>query len=536
MMEQQPGAFMSYTRVDDQNDGGWLTRFRESLSGTVAFYTGEPFPIFQDIEGVVPGQQGAERSAGGLQSAMFLIPIITPSFFESAHCREELCLFLQREEELGRSDLILPVYYIECPVLEDPDRRAGDELAQILFARRCSDWRDLRLLSFRAKQVRAALDELAMQVRDALKRPPPGPLSELTAPLLERAINAPPSDIDTELSEESPLEAPEGPLHPDSPLYIERRGDRLARDIAIRQGVTFTIKGARQVGKSSLLNRAVAAARAANKHVAWIDFQRFDAAARTNADTFFRQFCARVAGELGLDSRFDVHWDAELENVARCTRSMQHAILGELDSPVVLALDQADSLLDSPFRTDFFGMIRSWHDSRATGPIWRQLDLVLVTSTEPDQLVTDANRSPFSVGEVIELVDFTLEQVAELNQRHGAPLSRGEVRHLMMLLNGQPYLVRRALYLVSSRRMTAGELLEQATLDDGPFEEHLQHHLQCLRGHAGLAEELRHIIRQRAASDMRLCEQLLSVGLVRREGQAVVPRCRLYVDYLEKRI
>jgi WD40 repeat protein len=40
---------MSYTRFDDQHDGGHLTSLRESLSSAVQAATGEPFPIFQDI-------------------------------------------------------------------------------------------------------------------------------------------------------------------------------------------------------------------------------------------------------------------------------------------------------------------------------------------------------------------------------------------------------------------------------------------------------------------------------------------------------
>lgn len=121
---------------------------------------------------------------------------------------------------------------------------------------------------------------------------------------------------------------------------------------------------------------------------------------------------------------------------------MQH-ILQQLGGPLVLAMDEVDTIPGSSFRPDFFEMIRSWHNSRTTAPSWKQLGLVLVTSTEPYQLVADLNQSPFSVGKVIELIDFTLEQVKDLNQRHGAPLSPTEARHLMDLLNGHPYLVRR---------------------------------------------------------------------------------------------
>ena len=45
------------------------------------------------------------------------------------------------------------------------------------------------------------------------------------------------------------------------------------------------------------------------------------------------------------------------------------------------------------------------------------------------------------------LADFTREQVEDLNWRHGRPLQTGlELDHILDLLHGHPYLVRKALY------------------------------------------------------------------------------------------
>ncbi len=195
-----------------------------------------------------------------------------------------------------------------------------------------------------------------------------------------------------------------------------RKEDAPALETIARQGVTITIKGPRQMGKSSLLIRTAAAATAAGKRVAFLDFQLFDRAALANADRFFRQFCAWLADTLELDDRGDEYWSAPLGNSQRCTRYVGRYILKELDSPLVLAMDEVESIFDTDFRSDFFGMLRSWHNSRATTPIWKRLDLALVTSTEPYQLIENLNQSPFNVGQVVELVDFSAEQVADLNR------------------------------------------------------------------------------------------------------------------------
>jgi hypothetical protein len=68
------------------------------------------------------------------------------------------------------------------------------------------------------------------------------------------------------------IEMPEGTMDPQSFFYVERGTDRVALETIQRQGVTITIKGPRQMGKSSLLLRVQEAARQAGKRVAFSTF------------------------------------------------------------------------------------------------------------------------------------------------------------------------------------------------------------------------------------------------------------------------
>lgn len=166
-MSQTPLAFMSYVNDDDKYANGKITKFREHLSRAVKAHRGKPFEIFQDKNDIKWGQPWQERINDALDATIFLIPIITPSFFNSKACREELERFLEREKELGRNDLILPVHYIECPVLKD---NANDTLAEIIEAHQYTDWRDLRDDSFTTRKVRKALAKLAQQIVAALEQ------------------------------------------------------------------------------------------------------------------------------------------------------------------------------------------------------------------------------------------------------------------------------------------------------------------------------------------------------------------------------
>jgi hypothetical protein len=330
------------------------------------------------------------------------------------------------------------------------------------------------------------------------------------------------------------VETPEGPIDTDSPFYLVRKSDAVALAAIAKQGVTITIKGPEQIGKSSLLSRIRNAAVKAGKRVAFLDFQLFDRAALEDADLFFPQFCACLTDELGMEDRLAEHWKTALGNLQRCTRYMSH-ILKQLDSSLVLAMDEVEHIFDAEFHSDFFGMLRSWHNNRRADSEWKRLDLALVTSSEPYQFI-NATQSPFNVGEVIQLDDFTEEQVAILNRLHHSPLQNSEQARLMQLLRGHPYLVRRALYLIASQQLSVVDLFARAATDDGPFGDHLRYHLFQLHKRNDLIPSFRQIIDYKTCGDDQVFRRLHGAGLVRREGRSVLPRCQLYADYFRERL
>ncbi|MDJ0708140.1 MAG: AAA-like domain-containing protein [Leptolyngbyaceae cyanobacterium MO_188.B28] len=335
-----------------------------------------------------------------------------------------------------------------------------------------------------------------------------------------------------------PLELPEGTMDPGSKYYVERASDAIALETIRQQGVTITIKGPRQMGKSSLLIRTMAAARELKKRVVFLDFQFFDKAALLDADRFYRQFCQWLSLKLRLPDQTEQWWRlyGSMGNPLVCTFYLQDYLLAELNGPVLLAMDEVESMFGAAFRTDFFGMLRGWHNSRATEPIWKQLDLALVTSTEPYQLIEDLNQSPFNVGQVVELADFTLEQVTDLNQRHGSPLSTDQLYELMGLLHGHPYLVRRALYLTASGRLSVAGLFQRRLEERGAFGDHLRYHLSRVYDHKKLVKGLLQVFDSQTCPDERVFFRLRGAGLIRREGQRVVPRCRLYEAYFQEHL
>src|SRR6185437_475056 len=168
-MAGEPSAFMSYVRNDDDHEGGRITNFRERLEGEVRMQTGKAFPIFQDRNDIAWGQQWKSAVTDALLSVRFLIPILTPSFFESDACRFELETFLQRENMLGVPRLILPVYYVPCDKLEQDYPKNRDSLADLLRERNWIDWREFRFQSLTSPEVAATLARLARTIKTSIR-------------------------------------------------------------------------------------------------------------------------------------------------------------------------------------------------------------------------------------------------------------------------------------------------------------------------------------------------------------------------------
>jgi parallel beta-helix repeat protein len=162
-----PAAFMSYVRFDDAHDDGQLSAFRERLAAEVRVQTGREFPIFQDRNDIAWGQNWRQRIEETLDEVTLLLVIVTPGLFQSSACREEVARFREREQKLGRTDLILPVYYVSAREMDDPNVRRADDLANLLWSRQYADWRELRFEPLTSPVVRKQIAALASRMRDA---------------------------------------------------------------------------------------------------------------------------------------------------------------------------------------------------------------------------------------------------------------------------------------------------------------------------------------------------------------------------------
>jgi hypothetical protein len=338
----------------------------------------------------------------------------------------------------------------------------------------------------------------------------------------------------------APLPVPGGTLDVDDPWYLPRATDATALAHIRQPGQTLTIKGPRQMGKSSLLMRTVKEGIASGKSVALLDFQLVDEDSKSRADVFFRRFASWVAEQLNLPDSVDKFWNPGYASPQNCTRYMEQHVLEPINGPCVIAIDETDAIFQTTFSQDFFSMLRSWHNKRAD-PIrrsWKKLDIILSTSTEPQFFIDRAHESPFNVGVTLRVQDFEPDQVAHLNAIHPRPMGAPDVERLYRLVRGHPYLTRKALYMAAGSTATCSvdELFAQAQDDAGPFGDHLRDYLLRLQRKQDLIPLLRQVVDGRTLSDELAIYRLQALGLVRREGHKVTPRCDLYGAYFRERL
>ena len=173
-MPPEPIAFLSYANADDEHDGHSITAFRKALESALRIHTGQNLTIFQDRD-LAWGEAWRDRIDGSLDTVAVLIPILTPGFFASKECRREVERFLERERQIGRRDLVLPVYWVETPEVDDRTKRAADSQASELASRQRADWRDIRFDPLTSPESRREIARLAARIRDTIRGGPPGP-------------------------------------------------------------------------------------------------------------------------------------------------------------------------------------------------------------------------------------------------------------------------------------------------------------------------------------------------------------------------
>jgi hypothetical protein len=332
-----------------------------------------------------------------------------------------------------------------------------------------------------------------------------------------------------------PLAFPEGPVSLDSPFYVERPPiEEQCYSEIVKPGSLIRIRASNRKGKTSLKNRILAHSETLGYRLVRLNCEQADQGILSNLNQFLRWFCANISRQLGLETRLRDYWDEEFGSKVSCTIYFQCHILEQIDTPLILALDEVNRLFDYPeIAQNLLPLLRSWYEEGKALNLWQKLRLIVIHSTEM-YVPLNINQSPFNVGLPVRLPEFNGAQVRDLAQRHGLDwFGIREVEQLMAMVGGHPYLVRLAFYHLAREGIPLEQLLQEASHLEGIYGDLLRSHWRTLQQHVELMETMKSIIssEEKVSRDAIPTYKLESMGLIELTLKGVIPSCELYRLY-----
>ncbi|MEJ1929589.1 AAA-like domain-containing protein [Nostoc sp. NIES-2111] len=236
-------------------------------------------------------------------------------------------------------------------------------------------------------------------------------------------------------------------------IYIPRKADMELLNLC-REATFAYVLTPRQMGKSSLMVRTADTLREEEINSVVVDLQELGA--QVTAEQWYFGFLVKLEDQLMLNTDVLSWWQAHahLGVSQRLTLFFEKVLLAEVEGRVVIFVDEIDSTLGLDFTDDFFIAIRYLYVARATNPEFHRLSFVLLGVATPGDLIRDAKRTPFNIGQRVDLTDFTFEEALPLANGLGVPEDERQkvLQWVLKWTGGHPYLTQRLCGAVLANR------------------------------------------------------------------------------------
>lgn len=163
-MPDGAAGFFSYVQADDESDGGRIISLSKHLRAQFRIQTADELSLFVDRESLEWGSEWAARIDEAIAGTTFFIPVITPSYFRSQTCRQELLKFTREATRLGLEQLLMPIYWVGVADLDNDPASSADEAVRLVSRYQWQDFRDVRLEDEDSAVFRKAVSGLAAEL------------------------------------------------------------------------------------------------------------------------------------------------------------------------------------------------------------------------------------------------------------------------------------------------------------------------------------------------------------------------------------
>jgi WD40 repeat protein len=249
----------------------------------------------------------------------------------------------------------------------------------------------------------------------------------------------------------------ESTLPEDTQTYVTREADSQLYQ-ALLEGKLCYVFNSRKIGKSSLALQTIKQLRTAGLRSVFIDLSG-DETKLEHPEQWYANILDTFAYELDLDVNLKSWWEERnwLSPLRRFREFIESVMLSQVPEKIVIFIDEIDSVLSLNFSADdLFAFIRSCYNRRTQNTDYNRITFCLLGVATPSALIQDKKRTPFNIGQAIELKGFTKEQAAPL-----AKGLEGKVDRPIQVLNeivdwtgGQPFLTQKLCKIVLEQAET----------------------------------------------------------------------------------
>ncbi|MEM7578336.1 MAG: AAA-like domain-containing protein [Cyanobacteria bacterium P01_A01_bin.80] len=235
-------------------------------------------------------------------------------------------------------------------------------------------------------------------------------------------------------------------------IYVPRHADEELLELCRQSAFTYILTS-RQMGKSSLMVRT--AESLADEDIQSVVIDLTQLGVKLSAEQWYLGLLSIIEETLMLDTDVVEWWQSKnyLGFTQRLTQFFQEVLLVEATSPVVIFVDEIDTTLSLDFTDDFFAAIRYLYVARAQDAKFERLSFVLIGVATPPDLIRDPKRTPFNIGQRLDLTDFSLSEAMPLAEGLGVSGESAEklLGCVLEWTGGHPYLTQRLCSVISSQ-------------------------------------------------------------------------------------